>query len=73
MYYLFSYEAVPWTKMLAKLGMNMRVFNLERPPHLISALAEQPFLIMAIGYVIMSLVATLIISIVLLKYLKRIH
>jgi hypothetical protein len=73
MYYLFSYEAVPWTKMLAKLGMNMRVFNLERPPRLISALAEQPFLIMAIGYVIMSLVATLIISVILFKYLKRTH
>jgi hypothetical protein len=73
MYYLFSYEAVPWTKVLAKVGINMRVFNLERPPHLISSLAEQPFLIMAICYLVLSLIVTWLLSTLLFKYLKRIH
>lgn len=45
-YWLYSYEAVPYTKLLSALHLNIRAFNLSRPPRWISALAEKPNMIM---------------------------
>jgi hypothetical protein len=41
-YWLYSYEAIPTTKVLTGLGINIRVFNFQRPGKWISALAERP-------------------------------
>ncbi len=47
-YWLYSYEATPYTKLLTKLGVNVRVFNLARPSNAISKIAERPNTVMAI-------------------------
>lgn len=41
-YWLYSYEAIPITKILTGLGVNVRVFNFQRPGSWISMLAESP-------------------------------
>jgi hypothetical protein len=48
-FWLFSYEAVPYTKLLTKARQDVRVFNLDRPPRMVSALAERPSLVCALG------------------------
>lgn len=53
-YWLYSYESKPFTKIFAKLGFNIRAFNLERPPVWISSLAEKPCLIMSFFYLVIS-------------------
>jgi hypothetical protein len=45
-YWLFSYEAKPYSKILNKLGYDMRVFNYSRPKKFISELAEKPYMIL---------------------------
>jgi len=49
-YWLYSYEALPYSKFLSELGLNIRVFNMSRPPVFISSLAEKPNLIKAITF-----------------------
>ncbi|HZY80881.1 MAG TPA: hypothetical protein VFE50_15260 [Cyclobacteriaceae bacterium] len=44
-YFLYSFESIPYTKLLSKVGIQKRVFNLKRPPHFISVLAEKPNMI----------------------------
>lgn len=44
----YSYEAVPYTKVFSALGINVRLFNFDRPPRVVSALAEQPNLLLAV-------------------------
>lgn len=46
-YWLYSYEAEPFTKLFSKLGLNIRAFNLDRPAKWISSLAEKPYQIMS--------------------------
>lgn len=46
---LYSYEAVPGSKLLALVGMDFRVFNLTRPPAWTSRLAEKPYAIKALA------------------------
>lgn len=47
-YWLYSYESLPISKFAALLGLDLRVFNLERPPLVVSKLAERPNMIMAV-------------------------
>ena len=58
MYGLYSYEATPYTKLITKLGFDMRVFNLQRPGRWISILAEKPNMIMLVLAFIASIVIT---------------
>jgi hypothetical protein len=44
-YFLYSFESIPYTKLLAKIGISKRVFNLKRPPRFISVIAEKPNMI----------------------------
>lgn len=60
-YWLYSYEALPYTKLVTKLGMDVRVFNFDRPPLFISSMAEKPNTIMAILMFILSSVTMLIV------------
>lgn len=48
-FWLYSYEAIPYTKLLTKARRDVRVFNLDRPARIMSALAEKPNLIVAVG------------------------
>lgn len=48
-YLFYSYESLPFSKLLGKLGMNMRVLNLSRPPRWISVIGEKPKLIKSSG------------------------
>lgn len=41
-YPVYSYEAVPYTKLLYAVGVDTRVIALERPSHFVSMLAEKP-------------------------------
>jgi hypothetical protein len=45
-YWLYSYEATPYTKLLTKIGIDVRVFNFNRPSHWLSVMAEEPNLVM---------------------------
>lgn len=45
-YFLYSFEAIPVTKLLSAVNIEKRVFNLRRPPHFVSVLAEKPNMIM---------------------------
>ena len=45
-YWLYSYEATPYSKLLTKIGFDVRVFNFKRPNQWISILSEKPNKIM---------------------------
>lgn len=45
-YLVYSYEANPYTKLLKKIGFDVRVFNLSRPNRWVSFMAEEPNMIM---------------------------
>jgi hypothetical protein len=45
---LFSYEAVPASKLVSVAGLDWRVFNLRRPSPFVSRLAERPRAILAL-------------------------
>jgi len=47
-YPFYSYEAIPFTKLLNFFGLDVYVFNLKRPSKVISYLAESPYLIRGI-------------------------
>jgi len=55
-YWLYSYTATPYTKLLSKLGFDVRIFNFDRPSHLSSILAERPnslmFILSLMGYLL---------------------
>jgi hypothetical protein len=46
---LFSYEAVPASKLMSAAGLDWRVFNLRRPSPFVSRLAERPRAILALA------------------------
>ena len=49
-FWVFSYEAIPFSKIAKLFRMEMKGINLKRPPSYISILAERPHTIMAIFY-----------------------
>lgn len=55
-YCSYSYEAIPVTKLLARVGLDWRVLNLTRPPNWISNLAEKPRAIKAVVSLALALV-----------------
>lgn len=44
-YWLYSYEATPYTKLLKKAGFDVRAFNFDRPGQFLSGLAEKPYMV----------------------------
>jgi hypothetical protein len=48
---IYSYEAVPVSKILSALGMGFRVFNLKRPSTTVSYFAESVYLLHSVGLV----------------------
>ena len=62
-YRVYSYEATPYTKVLTKLGINVRIFNFQRPVAYVSSMAEQPLMMM---YHVLFLCA-FILSLIMLK------
>jgi hypothetical protein len=58
-YWIYSYEAIPVTKILTKLGFDVRVFNLMRPPRLVSILAERPMMIKIFTNIVISCVVVI--------------
>lgn len=47
-FWMYSYETLPLTKLLAKLGLESRVFIRDRPPRSLAILAERPLTVYAI-------------------------
>ena len=47
-FWLYSYEAIPYAKLLTTLGIDVRVFSFQRPYRWISSLAEKPSLIWSV-------------------------
>lgn len=70
-YFLYSFESVPFTKLLSKVGIEKRVFNHRRPPHFISVLAEKPNMIMFWICLFGALVVTLLSVKPLRRLLKK--
>ena len=68
-FWLYSYEATPYAKLLTGIGLDIRVFNFDRPSKTISILAEKPNMLMAI----VSFLASLIVMIILFasRFLKK--
>lgn len=54
----YSYEAMPYTKLLGALGLDTRMLNFDRPPTFISSLAEKPYLIISLFWAGVSVVLT---------------
>ena len=52
-YLVYSYEALPYNKLLSKLGFEVRAFNLQRPHKIISSISEKPHLTLAIFYTVL--------------------
>ncbi len=67
-YWLYSYETIPYSKLLTRLGLDVRVFNLKRPHSLLSNIAEKPNIVMFIISFIVS-----VLTIYLLHKLKIIR
>jgi len=61
-YWLYSYEAIPFSKILTKVGIDVRVFHFDRPNKLVSMLAERPKTIMSLVMFILSLCIIFILS-----------
>ncbi|MCC7487570.1 MAG: hypothetical protein IT529_21560 [Burkholderiales bacterium] len=66
-FWLYSYEAVPLTKLFNVLALNVRAFNHTRPYRWLSLLAEKPNLLLAISWASAMALAVLAIVIVLLR------
>ena len=49
-YSTYSYESVPYVKLVSKLGLNKHIFNFTRPNKYVSYLAESVYLIKAVFY-----------------------
>lgn len=48
--YLFpSYEGLPWTKLANAAGARVQILNFDRPPRVLSLLAEKPHALMALA------------------------
>ncbi len=60
-YKVYSYEAIPYTKILTKIGFDVRVFNFKRPPRVVSRLAEKPNMIMALISFVLAILAMLVV------------
>lgn len=57
-YWLYSYEAIPYSKLLTRAGFDVRAFNFERPNSRLSDLAEKPNMIMFCISLVTSVFAT---------------
>ncbi len=68
-YWLYSFEATPYSKLFNRIGIDIRVFNLERPNRWISHLAERPNLVTAIVFFFLSLIAVFFLHIT--KIIKK--
>lgn len=69
-YWLYSYEALPYTKLITRMGLDVRIFNFQRPRLIFSSLAEKPNLIMALVSFLLSLLVVLITYLVSLYWTK---
>lgn len=59
-YWLYSFEALPLTKLLQVLKFKIRVFNHHRPPVWLSYLAESPYMVKTVlGFLTLSLLVFL--------------
>jgi hypothetical protein len=67
-YPFYSYEAIPLTKLLNFVGMDVYVLNFMRPPKFVSYLAESPYLIRGICFLMLG---TLSIGILLMKIRRK--
>lgn len=47
-YWIYSYGAIPFSKLLTKIGFDVIVLNFNRPNKLVSVMAEQPNMVMFI-------------------------
>ena len=70
-YLLYSFEAIPLTKLLKKAGFNIRTFNLSRPPRFISVIAEEPFKLLSILYLILSFLISPVLSFIFHRFTIR--
>jgi len=68
-YLLYSYEATPYSKVLAKIGLDMQVFNFKRPSRWMSVLAEKPRAIMFI----VSLFTSFFIALVVFRFCSLVN
>lgn len=55
LYRVYSYEALPVSKLLTRAGVDWRVFNFARPPRWVSGLAERPREIKAVAWLSLAL------------------
>ncbi|MEI6681831.1 MAG: hypothetical protein WCO44_04350 [Bacteroidota bacterium] len=58
-YIAYSYEALPFSKLLNSIGVDVYVLNLKRPPYIFSYLAESVFLLYALTFSIFYLLSLL--------------
>ena len=69
-FWMYSYETLPLTKLLAKLGLESRVFIRDRPPRSLAILAERPLTVYAIVSGVLGLLVWLM-GIWLLRWARK--
>lgn len=62
-FWLYSYEATPYAKLLTRLGLDVRVFNFQRPVSILSSVAEKPNALLAAVSVLLSLITVLLLHV----------
>lgn len=60
----YSYQALPVTKLASVFNMDVRVFSFDRPGVLVSSLAEKPYQIMSVFWLLLATGMTIFVAIV---------
>jgi len=66
----YSYESIPYTKLSSVAGLNMRIFNFDRPSAFVGYLAESIYLIYSLIWAVMLIAWSVVGIIVYKRYLR---
>jgi hypothetical protein len=65
---IYSFEALPITKLLSRMGIDWRVFNFWRPPKWISTLAERPNQILAVFWLVVAILLDVLVYFIIRRF-----
>jgi membrane protein implicated in regulation of membrane protease activity len=66
----YSYESIPYTKLVSVAGLNMRILNFDRPSGFVGYLAESIYLVYSIFWLLLLVIWIVVGVVACRKYLK---
>lgn len=66
----YSYESIPYTKLVSVAGLNMRILNFDRPANFVGYLAESIYLIYSIFWLLLLVIWVVVGVVVCRKFLR---